>query len=397
MVRLLFLAFVIASPVHPVDAQPQVVPLTDQARASVLTMLPGDALHALFGHTAIRIADPGNGVDLVYNYGTFDFADPLFIPKFVYGQMDYFLSVPRFERTIDYYSNVEGRPVLEQVLNLTSAEVASMFSFLEYNARPENRFYRYDFFFDNCSTRPRDVIEEILGERLIYGDDGVADERTFRQLLDPYLVHRPALRSGMYFLLGSPADRPATQREAMFLPIEVFNTYESSSVMRETAEPLVLRTDTVAWVSGYEHPTRRAPWLLILTTGLFIAGLWWSVREIRRNEGPSDLLDALVFGLIGMIGLVVFFMSYVSQHTVTAPNLNLAWAWPTHLVAAALLRRPAARFYFALAAAVTGVFCVFWFMWPQVLPLAFLPIALLAGVRSAVRWYVSRPTHALVN
>jgi hypothetical protein len=364
----------------------EIVPLTDGARASVLTMLPGDGLHALFGHTAIRISDPESHVDYVYNYGTFDFGDPLFVPRFVYGQMDYFLSVPTYQRTVYHYEHVEGRPVLEQVLNLTPVEVAEMFTFLERNARPEYRYYRYDFFFDNCSTRPRDVIEHVLGDRLTYDVEQATP--TFRQLLDPHLVHRPLLRDGMYLLLGTPADRAATPREAMFLPLILFDILEDASVTREVDEPLVVRTDTLAWVPGYQHPSRALPWGVLLTSLLLIAGTWISWREIRGGRAATIVFDAVLFGIVGIIGLLILFMGYFSQHTVTAPNLNIAWAWPTHVIAAAMLRRSITRSYLLLAAAVTAVFCALWPFWPQMLPLTFFPLALLTSVRGATRWYV---------
>jgi hypothetical protein len=385
------LALALVSLGRPVPATSQmIVPLTDAAEASVLTMLPGEGLHALFGHTALRISDPANGVDYVYNYGTFDFGDPLFIPRFVYGQMDYFLSVPSFQRTVYHYQNVEGRPVLEQVLNLTPPEVAEMFMFLERNAWPENRFYRYDFFFDNCSTRPRDVIEHVLGDRLSYGGDDLAAERTFREYLDLFLTHRPFLRDGMFLLLGTPADRVATPREAMFLPTVLFDILEQSTVLRDVPEPLVVRSDTIAWVDGYTEPGPALPWGLMLTSALLALGALASIRDIRSGRAPSVVADAVLFGSVGFVGVVILLMGYASQHTVTAPNLHIAWAWPTHVVAAAMISRRTLQPYLLLTAVVTAAFCLLWFVWPQTLPAAFLPLALLTAVRASARFLIWR-------
>jgi hypothetical protein len=388
VIRLLALIILslIVSPAHAQFG----VPITEDARASVLTMLPGDGLHALFGHTAIRISDPQTGLDRVYNYGTFDFGDPLFVPRFIHGQMDYFLSVPDFHRTVDHYQRVEGRPVLEQQLNLFASEVATLFTFLERNAQPEHRYYRYDFFFDNCSTRPRDVLEHVLGERLEYGLAGAERGPTFRQLLAPYLVHRPALRDGMFVLLGTPADRRATPRETMFLPIELFDVLEGATVLRDTPEPLVVRTDTLSWVAGYEWPRRSIPWLLVFTSLLLVAGIWWTMREFKSGAYQSAIPDVILFGLTGLIGVIMLYMGYISHHEVTGPNLNLFWAWPTHLVAAVMLRHRITQIYLILTGLITAVFVAAWFMWPQVLPVAFLPLATLLALRAGARWYLGR-------
>ncbi|MBT8399344.1 MAG: DUF4105 domain-containing protein, partial [Rhodothermia bacterium] len=131
--------------------------LSESSRISLVTVMPGDAVHSLFGHSAIRVSDPDRGLDLSYSYGTFNFDDDFFVAKFALGRMDYYLSVAYWRNALKLYRDIEERPAVEQVLDLTHEERERLFDFLQTNAREENRYYRYDFLFDNCSTRIRDA------------------------------------------------------------------------------------------------------------------------------------------------------------------------------------------------------------------------------------------------
>ena len=387
----LFLLFVFTTGLaSSADALPESVPLSDEATISVITVLPGTEIHALFGHTAIRVFDPSTGLDAVYNYGTFDFSDPLFVPRFIHGQMDYVLSVHGFRSAVEYYRDRERRPVIVQELNLEPHEVQDVYDRLRINALPENREYRYDFFFDNCSTRPRDVIEETLGRKLSYRDDTFA-EQSFRDMLAPYLAGQPFLRAGINVLLGSPADRIATTRETMFLPIDLFERLESAQLQRDDGHvPLVARTDTAAWVDGYETRPTSLPWATILTVLLLVGGCMLAWREIFNGKPSPVIYDAIVFTFVGLIGLLIIYMWLISEHTVLGPNWNLLWAWPTHLIAAYMLQRGrinrVLRIYLAASAAASAVVALLWFIWPQALPFAFLPLVLHLAIRSLVLW-----------
>ncbi|MCL7973130.1 MAG: DUF4105 domain-containing protein, partial [marine benthic group bacterium] len=205
--------------------RPGIPALSDSAVVSVLTVLPGDRLYSLFGHTIIRVRDPATGLDVGFNYGTFDFPTTIaggagFVARFAYGKLDYKLQAsgnPSY--AVEWYAEQEGRSTIEQTLDLSPGETEALLAFLVENARPENAVYRYDFFFDNCSTRPRDVLERVLGTALAAE---VADPGTsLRRLLDPYLVANPGVDFSMDIGLGMPADRLATSREALFLPVEL--------------------------------------------------------------------------------------------------------------------------------------------------------------------------------
>ena len=146
----------------PFTSKAQEVPLSETATASVLTCGPGDDFYTTFGHSAIRIQDTANGIDLVYNYGTFDFNTPHFYWMFMRGQLDYMLGRSSYEEFMEEY-DFYGRAVWEQQLTMEWQQVANLYLLLETNYLPEYRHYRYDFFRDNCATRVRDVIYSAWG------------------------------------------------------------------------------------------------------------------------------------------------------------------------------------------------------------------------------------------
>lgn len=364
--------------------------LSPSSTVSILTILPGDEIYSMFGHTAIRVQDPEQAVDHTYNYGTFAFGNPLvFTARFAYGNLDYILSETSFPRMFAFYRDVAKRPIIEQTLNLSHAQRQKLFEFLERNARPENRAYRYDFLFDNCSTRVRDALYEQL-DSLQYATNTVP-EATFRHLLDPYAADRPFLDFGWDLLLGSPVDRQAESWETMFLPLYLMAAIDSATINVGTVqEPFVASKDTLFWIEGRDLPQASAPWPSIVMWAIFWAGL--SITIMQRTGGWLVLgrwFDALLFGIVGIAGLLMLLMWVVSLHSVTNYNWNLLWAWPTHLIAGVVLAKRGAatwmRAYLVGAVLFTTSALLGWILLPQELPVAAIPIVLLLGLRSAWR------------
>lgn len=159
-------------------------------RISLLTCDPGDELYSAFGHNAVRVLDNDTGRDIVFNYGTFDFDTPNFYLKFARGKLDYMLSVSTYEQFILHYQYLQ-RSVREQVLDLSPEQTLRTVQFLQENYEPQNRFYRYDFFFDNCATRIRDMVEMVLGDQLKWGETEASSGKTFRNLIDEYVYPMP--------------------------------------------------------------------------------------------------------------------------------------------------------------------------------------------------------------
>ncbi len=200
--------------------------LTNAAVVSLVTYSPGEELYTAFGHSCIRVKDDGLGFDRLYNYGTFDFNTPYFYLKFARGDLLYELAVGQANAEINEVG-VAGQGVSEVVLDLTEAQKQQLFGDLEVNLLPENRAYHYDFIFDNCSTRIRNVFERTIGQQL---SAPIKRPRTFREMLDPYFDRTPWIQFGVYLLLGAKVDRVATGREACFLPADLESAAESASI-----------------------------------------------------------------------------------------------------------------------------------------------------------------------
>jgi hypothetical protein len=359
--------------------------LSDEARISLLTIAPGEELYSAFGHSAVRVHDPRLGLDRVYNYGTFDFDPPGFYGKFVLGKLNYRLDIEgfgRFERVYHFFR----RSYREQEFNLSAEQRQALFNFLEVNYLPENRYYLYDFFFDNCATRIRDILGQVLGDSLRLRDPDAAGDSTFRDLLDVYLQDRPWPDFGIDLALGATVDRQATYSERMFLPDYLAAELSRAQVLRGgQPQPLVLRDE---WL--YEAPAEAAgglwwlsPWAiwgtLLLALGL---ATWLGIRRGRWRRG----LDVLLFSVSGLSGAILLFFWLCTDHKPAIWNLNVLWLLPTHLFFAWLLLRRKVpgwlRYYFMGSGALTALLLAGWLLLPQALNPAFIPWMLMLVLRS---------------
>jgi len=360
--------------------------LSESARISLVTILPGKKVYSLFGHNALRVYDPERGIDIAYNYGTFDFGNPLtFSAKFAYGDLNYRLTRQSFERMAAFYPVEEGRPITEQVLDLTPGQRESIFQFLEWNSLPENAYYRYDFYYDNCATRIRDVLENTLGEALLVG---TADpDGTMRQLLDPYLAERSWLHFGMDAGQGLPADAPATRRTELFLPDRLASWAAAAGVRAPGGgRPLVARTDTIGWTTASAELRAAPNWPFFVMTAVLGLVAWITILDLRSNRSGRAWLDVPFFALLGLTGLLIVFLWFIALHAVTKRNINLLWALPTNLALAwATVRWGGKRWVEALlwgTAIASLLFVLGWPLWSQEVPLATLPLAAAVVLRT---------------
>lgn len=359
-------------------------PLSENAEVSVLTCGPGDDLYATFGHTAIQIYDPHTGVDRVYNYGTFDFDTPNFYLKFARGKLLYSLQVTSFERFM-YVYHLEGRWVKRQVLNLNSEEKQNLYNFLETNALPQNRDYKYDFFYDNCSTRPRDVLEEVLGDKLVYNNISTDSLQTFRELIDLYLVNHPWSDLGIDFALGAPCDRIANRRQEMFLPDYLMYNLEVAQIQRNGMKsPLVSKTTEILKEKRTPEKASNILWLFWVLFGFCILTAFFIHPKHLR------WFDIAFFLTAGLLGVVIALLWFATDHSATKWNFNLFWALPTWIWIAFMLMRKKPKYkVFKIHGIIMFAFLIFWIAIPQNLHAAVVPIALALGVRSW-SWQISK-------
>ncbi len=327
---LLFLAFQ--------DVKSQDIPfrtLSEEAQISLITFSSGDAFYTAFGHTAIRVNDPSIQWDLAYNYGTFNLDDPAFYLNFVRGKLQYMLNRESFDLTRRTYIYFD-RSITEQVLHLDRDQKQKIFNYLEHNARPENKFYKYSFFYDNCTTRARDVIRHVLGED--YSTNFEGDQRSFRELVQERGAEQPWTRLGAQLLLGSPADSQMDLESSAFLPDNLFFEFAEA---KNGNEALVSRTDTL-FKESFPRTPSSIPWPFLTTSLLLLVGIIVSMsawKDSFKMQGFASWFDAIVFFIAGIVGVVLIFMWIGTDHGTTNWNINLAWALPTNLAVAYFISR----------------------------------------------------------
>lgn len=383
------------------SASAQYVPtLSDDARVSLITILPGEDVYSTFGHSALRVVDRELGIDEAYNFGTFDFGSSVdsiagFVARFTYGDLNYNLTIQPGSQMIDWYWRELRRASIEQTLALTPSERQALYQHLRITALPENRYYQYDFFFDNCATRLLDAVELAVGTSLSFGAEPPG--KSLRELLDPYLPGVPWTDFGMNLGLGLPSDRQATAREATFLP-ELLMDHLATGVIDRNGEAtrLVARTDTLTGGPDMTwDPDPAPPWPAIALWILFAGGMLLTIADLRAGRPRRRVVDAVFFGVLGIAGLVAAFLWFISLHDVTDGNLNLAWALPTHLIVAVAIARYKWQHWMGTYMAVTAVLSLILLagfpFWPQRLPAALIPLLLLIVVRagSLVRMQLS--------
>ena len=350
-------------------------------RISLLTCTPGQELYSTFGHSAIRVTDPRNNTDIIFNYGTFDFDDPGFYSKFTRGKLLYFVSVDSLQNFLAEYEYFQ-RGVIEQVLHLSCTEKEKMVAALFENAKEENKYYRYDFTYDNCTTRLRDMLEKATGDSLQAKNILPAQGTTFRNLIHEYLHKGNQYWSqfGIDILLGSPLDKKISNREAMFLPDYLLKGFDSAQLHNR---PLVIQTNTLIPAQPIkEDKSFFTPFVVFSILFLVITILSFLLQHKASIFLKS--FDVFFFLLLGLLGLLLLFMWFGTSHLMTKNNYNLVWALPTHLTAALFLfsKKKWVLHYFRFLFFYTIALLAAWFLLPQQMNIALLPLMSIILVRS---------------
>ena len=365
-------------------------PTADSIRISLLTCASGDEIYSLFGHTAIRYENYTRGIDAVFNYGIFNFNAPNFILRFALGETDYQLGAGDYERFAAEYYYLE-RDVWQQELNLTPAEKKKLVVLLEENYRPENRVYRYNFFYDNCATRPRDLIEKSIDGTLQYADN-MTDTNTgtsFRDLLHKYSKGHPWSRFGMDLCMGSQADKPISRRLMMFVPFYVQDYFNTARIIDNEgqARPLVSSEEKIV-VTGLTDADHRSGGITPMQSALllFVLVAAATIYGIRRGKTLWGL-DLILFFCAGIAGCILAFLALFSQHPAVSPNYLLFVFHPLHLFCLPWMinkvRKRQKSWYMRANCAVLTLFILLWAIIPQRIDLAVLPLALCLLIRSA--------------
>jgi hypothetical protein len=354
--------------------------ISRHTQISLLTAEPGDELYAVFGHSGLRVKDTMNKLDIVFNYGTFDFNTPNFYLKFARGKLNYMLAMETFKEFLPLYV-WENRTIYEQELNLTYEQKKQVYDFLIWNLKPENKFYKYDFFYDNCATRIRDIFDDQLEEPVQWDyTEMKGQKRSFRDLIDAFLKEKKWSKLGIDLALGLPTDKTATPYQYMFLPEWMMKGFSGAKVGNK---PLVGNSKIIFKAveehneSSFSFTPAMFFWIIF---GLGILLMFYLPRISR-------IYNATLLFVAGVIGIVEVLLWFATDHTATHDNFNLLWAIPLHFpIAFMYIRKWQHTFiniYFVVTLVLSFVTLAGWTIIPQDLNEAFIPLVLFLLIISA--------------
>ena len=354
-----------------------------QAEISLVTCYPGSRNYELYGHTMIRVQIEGQ--DLLFNYGIFNFKQSGFIYRFVKGDCDYSLAAYPMQYLTQGY---EDRKIVEQVLDLDDAQKVDIISFLWNNVQPENAVYRYGWAYNNCATKPRDIIENAVGGSLEYGNPK-RGEATVRSIMAYFDKNYPWQQFGIDMVLGYDLDHKLDYREQMFSPIILMEAMADATQERDGKRIPVVKATNIL-VEGGDEGAVLGPTPMVLTpmfvlTLLLVIVLALTIKE-RLGKRHYRWLDSVVFGVYGLVGVLVAFLTFVSSHYGTSSNLHIVWLHPLLLLPAIMewikRMRPLVAIIHVVNALLIVLLAAGWYWLPQSGNMALVPMAGISLIRS---------------
>jgi hypothetical protein len=355
--------------------------LSPEAKLSVLTIGPGESLNDAFGHNAFRIKDESLGIDVAYGYGEYDFDAPNFYLKFAQGKLNYLISRHNFSDFYNHYVTY-NRTISEQVLNLSSEEKQKLFNYLETNYKPENRRYLYDFFYDNCATRIRDVANTVTESTITFTPPENFKLKTFRALIHDHVGFNSWGSFGIDIALGSVIDQKATANEYMFLPKYIHTFFGNAKINQ--SKNLVKSSSTIF----QQNETSTSSNFIIsplMIMGLLALGILFITYKDFKKNTRSKWLDLILFGATGLVGILLLFLWFATDHTATAQNYNVLWAVPLNvIVIAQLFKTRVKRWFKSYLKFLIIILCLLtlhWLIGVQVFAIALIPFLIALMIR----------------
>ncbi|MDG1440230.1 MAG: DUF4105 domain-containing protein [Flavobacteriales bacterium] len=330
-------------------------------KISILTCDPGNEIYSLFGHSALRIKDTKNQIDMVVNWGLFEFSENQFEfgYDFAKGRLNYFMGLQSMTNFIYEYAR-SNRGVREQVLNLDEQEKLNLLSIISENYKPENRNYRYEFFYDNCSSRIRDLLVEVFKEKINFHKSTLADKNTFREIIHQYLKYDPWLELGIDLVLGKKIDVLVSNNNLMFLPEKVESILDKSQVENESEKKNIILTKSTIVNSNKQERTSEN--IVKYSWGIFFITL---ILLYLKQSHLIRVWSIMNLSVLGILGILLIFMWWGTDHQATKMNFNLLWASPLHfiLIVNILKKKSGVFYYWFLVFSLIIIFStvLFWF------------------------------------
>ena len=330
-------------------------------KISILTCDPGNEIYSLFGHSALRIKDTKNQIDMVVNWGLFEFSENQFEfgYDFAKGRLNYFMGLQSMTNFIYEYAR-SNRGVREQVLNLDEQEKLNLLSIISENYKPENRNYRYEFFYDNCSSRIRDLLIEVFKEKINFHKSPLADKNTFRETIHQYLKYDPWLELGIDLVLGKKIDILISNNNLMFLPEKIESILDKSQVENESVKKNIILTKSTIVNSNNQERTSEN--IIKYSWGIFFITL---ILLYLKQSHLIRVWSIMNLSVLGILGILLIFMWWGTDHQATKMNFNLLWASPLHfiLIVNILKKKSGVFYYWFLVFSLIIIFStvLFWF------------------------------------
>jgi hypothetical protein len=359
------------------------VNLSVYSEVSIITAAPGAELYEAFGHSAIRIKDPVLQFDIIYNYGMFDFNAPNFYSNFTKGNMVYILANYDFKYFLESYKR-DKRKVIEQVLNLTLQEKQKFFMYLENNALPENRNYNYDPYFNNCATKLKDITLSILGDKVVLIDENIEKNLSFRQLMNKEIPWNTWGNFGINLALGSKLDEKATSEQYMYLPKYVFAIFKDSQLyVRNQPENLIKKENVLLDFEDQKPKIAIFNPFLIFSIFSFI-GLFITFSDFKKKK-ITKWLDFTLLFTTGILGVLIIFLWFFTDHSTAPNNFNFLWAFAPNLMIAFLMlkenQQKWMKYYFIVLSILLFIIPILWILEVQLFPVAVIPLLILLFIR----------------
>ena len=300
----------------------------EKVEISIITCDPGSEVYSLFGHGALRINHIESDEDIVVNWGIFEYYEDQF--KFGYdfakGRLNYYMGIQNtmnFLREYRYYN----RGVREQILNLTTSEKKEIIEFVSLNNLPENRNYKYEFFYDNCSTRIRDLLSSIFRSNISWGNHPCENKFTFREIIHQNLAPQPWLMLGIDLVLGQRIDQLVNNKNLMFLPAYLEAILDSTKITTVAqSKTLISRKNVLIPTAENNRPAITSitiyGWIVLMITLLLL---------FLKNDRIFNVWSCVLLTLLSLLGVVLYFMWFGTDHQATKNNSNILWANPSYL------------------------------------------------------------------
>ncbi len=360
----------------------------------LMTMGQGDLVWERYGHNAIGIRDNRAGTDVLYNWGLFSFEEPGFIGKFLRGENMYWMGGQDLASTVAEY-RMRNRTVEVQVLNLSPPQRQALYDFIKFNAREENKFYRYDYFRDNCSTRVRDALDGVLGGAIKQRTDTLLTDFTLRFHALRLMAGLPLTTTGVNIALARPTDRPITAWEEMFIPMKLRDWVREIRVPDDSGRMVPLVMSERVLYEAQRDPERLSPPMSVVPLGIIglvlASGLAWLGKGRTGALGASVAAGAL----LGALGMVLVFLRVATSHVAAYGNTNMFVynpLWLILLLAMIVARRSPradhAVYYVATGVALLAAFGVVAPFLPGLRQRSFAVIALAAPLAITAAWII---------